>query len=178
MKSTIRCPSLAKYNKRTCTVAQLTKRRAFAIIIIITKSHSPVYRIRPSAIISPCSLQRAVSPFRPLFSLQFYDGLPSDAWQIIVPDFSVELVTPSSPAGIHWLSQGPVGATVDAWLPLPVSLLSLSRERESGDATLSMAIYARWLVKDDRSNKLSEKSRILVRESLLMEEKRRENSMA
>lgn len=143
MKSTIRCPSLAKYNKRTCTVAQLTKRRAFAIIIIITKSHSPVYRIRPSAIISPCSLQRAVSPFRPLFSLQFYDGLPSDAWQIIVPDFSVELVTPSSPAGIHWLSQGPVGATVDAWLPLPVSLLSLSRERGRVETRLSRWPFTR-----------------------------------
>lgn len=85
---------------------------------------------RPSAIISPCSLQRAASPFRPLFSLQFYDGLPSDAWQIIAPDFSVDLVTPSSPAGIHWLLQGPVGATVDAWLPLPVSPLSRKRERE------------------------------------------------
>lgn len=89
----------------------------------------------------------------------------------------MDLVTPSSPAGIHWLLQGPVGATVDAWLPLPVSPLSRKRERESGDATLSMAIYARCLVKDDRSNKLSEKSNILIHESFLMEKKRRENSM-
>lgn len=146
---------------------QLTKRRGFTIVIIITKSHSRVYRTDHRPLFPRAASSAPRRHFAPFF-LQFYDGLPSDAWQIIAADFSVDLVTPSSPAGIHWLSQGPVGATVDAWLPLPVSLLSLS---------LSMAIYARCLVKDDRSNKLSEKSRILIHESFLMEKKRRENSI-